>query len=129
MLVKALDPSVPPAPILRVEESVPAKVRVLDIVKVFEVVPPAIVNPVPAAVRVNPLTEVGVMAPRPIVRAGVVVAVAQVAVTPLLAAAVETDVTVPVAALVQLGASVVPLLCKTCPAVPLAKNAVVSAAD
>ena len=40
--------------------------------------------------------EVGVILPKPIVNAGVVVAVAQVAVIPLLAAAVETEVTVPV---------------------------------
>ena len=40
-------------------------------------------------------TELGVIAPNPIVNAGVVVAVAQVAVTPLFATAVETEVTVP----------------------------------
>ena len=41
-------------------------------------------------------TDVGVMAPNPMVRAGVGVAIDQVAVTPLFAAAVETEVTVPV---------------------------------
>ena len=122
-------PNVPPAPMFKVEPSVPARVRVLEIVKVLEVVPPAIVNPVAAAVKVSPLTEVGVIAPNPMVRAGVVVAVAQVAVTPLLAAAVETEVTVPVVGVVQVGAKVVPAEVKTCPAVPLAKSAVVSAAD
>jgi len=40
-------------------------------------------------------TELGVIAPRPIVKAGVGDAIDQVAVTPLLAAAVETAVTVP----------------------------------
>jgi hypothetical protein len=59
------------------------------------------------------LMEVGVIAPNPIVKAGVVVDVAHVAVTPLLAAAVDTDVTVPVAAATHEGASVVPLLCNT----------------
>ena len=58
-------------------------------------VPPAIVNPVDWVANVSPLTEVGVIAPKPMVKAGVVVAFAQVAVTPLPAAAVETDVTVP----------------------------------
>lgn len=52
-------PKVPPAPILRVEESVPAKVNVLDNVKVLDVVePPAIENPVVAGVREIPFTEV-----------------------------------------------------------------------
>ena len=109
--------------------SVPARVRELERVKVLEVVPPAIWKPVALACKVNPLTEVGVIAPNPIVKAGVVVAVAQVAVTPLLAAAVETEVTVPVVGVVQVGARVVPAEVKTCPAVPLAKSAVVSAAD
>ena len=89
-------PNVPPVPIFKVEVSVPAKVRVLDNVNVFEVVPPAMVKPVVAAVKVKPFTVPGVMFPSPMVRAGVLVAVAQVAVTPLLAAAVETEVTVPV---------------------------------
>ena len=44
------------------------------------------------------MTEVGVIAPNPIVKAGVVVLVAQVAVTPLLAAAVDTELTVPLVA-------------------------------
>ena len=109
--------------------SVPARVRVLDMVNVLEVVPPAIVNPLPPAVKVNPLTEVGVIAPNPIVRAGVVVGLAQVAVTPLLAAAVDTEVTVPVVGVVQVGAKVVPAEVKTCPAVPLANSAVVFTAD
>ena len=94
--MKALVPKVPPAPIFRVEASVPDKPSVLLTVSVLDVVPPATENPVVRLVRVNPLTEVGVMAPKPMVRAGVEVAVAQVAVTPLLAAAVETEVTVPV---------------------------------
>lgn len=41
------------------------------------------------------LIDDGVIAPNPIVNAGVVVPLAQVAVTPLFAAAVETEVTVP----------------------------------
>lgn len=75
-----------------------AMVEVSETVSVLETVPPAIVKPVPAAVRVRPLTDVGVMAPSPIVNLGVVVVLVQVAVTPLLAAAVSTEVTVPVAA-------------------------------
>src|ERR1035437_781409 len=54
------------------------------------------VNPSAADAKVRPLTDDGVMAPRPIVRAGVGEAIDKVAVTPLLAAAVETEVTVPV---------------------------------
>ena len=96
MEVKAFEPKVPPAPIFKVEVSVPARVKVLDSVNVLEVVPPAMVKPVEAAVKVRPLTVPGVMLPSPMVSAGVLVAVAQVAVTPLLAAAVETEVTVPV---------------------------------
>lgn len=42
VLVYALLPSVPPAPMFNVEPSVPARVNVLDNVNVFEVVPPAI---------------------------------------------------------------------------------------
>src|ERR1035437_3548053 len=53
------------------------------------------VNPSAADAKVRPLTDDGVIAPRPIVRAGVGEAIDQVAVTPLLAAAVETEVTVP----------------------------------
>ena len=75
--------------------SVPEKARLFEMVNVLEVVPPAIWKPIAFACKVSPLTLVGVMAPSPMVSAGVVVAVAQVAVTPLLAAAVETEVTVP----------------------------------
>jgi hypothetical protein len=65
-------------------------------VNVFEVVPPARLKPVASDDNVNPLTELGVMAPKPMVRAGVVVFDApQDAVTPLLADAVVTEVTVP----------------------------------
>ena len=112
-------PKVPPAPIFKVDPSVPARVRLFDMVNVLEVVPPATENPVPNAVRVNPLTEVGVIAPSPIVKAGVVVAVAQVAVTPSLAAAVETEVTVPVVGVDQVGTPA-PAEVKTCPVVPAA---------
>lgn len=69
-------PNVPPAPMFNVEPSVPARVKLLDTMNVLDVVPPAIWNPVALAVRVKPLTEVGVIAPNPIVKAGVVVAVA-----------------------------------------------------
>ena len=117
-----MEPRVPPPPIFKVEVSVPARVKVLDTVNVFDVVPPATVKPVAAAVKVRPFTVPGVILPRPIVRAGVEVAVAQVAVTPLLAAAVEMEVTVPVAGVVQVGAKVVPAEVKTCPAEPLAKR-------
>ena len=128
VLVKALVPSVPPVPILRVEVSVPARVRVLDIVNVLEVVPPAMVKPVVAAARVSAFTEVGVIAPKVRVIAGVVVGVATEPETPL---AVTTDalVTVPAVGVVQVGAKVVPAEVKTCPTVPLAKSAVVSNAD
>jgi hypothetical protein len=115
--VKAAVPSVPPPPILRVEVSVPAKVRVLETVRVLEMVPPATVKPVPAAVRVRPLTEVGVMAPKPMVNRGAVVVAVQVAVTPLLAAVVSTEVTVPVAAGVCQVAAVPEVAVKTCPSV------------
>jgi hypothetical protein len=54
------------------------------------------VNPVDAVARVSPLTDVGVIAPKPMVKAGVGEDIDHVAVTPLLAAAVETEVTVPV---------------------------------
>jgi hypothetical protein len=102
-----------------VDPSVPAKVNVLDNVNVLDVVPPAIVNPVVCAARVKPLTVVGVMLPNPIVKAGVVVAVAHVAVTPLLAAAVETEVTVPVGAATHVGAPA-PFDCNNWPEVPAA---------
>src|ERR1019366_8457382 len=64
-------------------------------------VPETAVVPVTARVgveepeSVTPFTEVGVMAPKPIVKAGVGEAIDQVAVTPLLASAVDTEVTVP----------------------------------
>ena len=79
---------------LRVEPSVPAKVSVFESVSVLDVVPPAIVKPVPAAVRVSPLTLVGVIAPSVSVIAGVVVAVATVPEMPF-AVATDTVVTVP----------------------------------
>jgi hypothetical protein len=69
--------------------------------------PETVVVPVMASVgvaepeRVTPLTEVGVIAPKPTVNLGVVVVFVQVAVTPLLAAVVSTEVTVPVEAAVQ----------------------------
>jgi hypothetical protein len=59
------------------------------------------------------------MAPNPIVKAGVVVAVAHVAVTPLLAAAVETEVTVPVAGVAHVGTP--PDRVRTCPVEPAVK--------
>jgi hypothetical protein len=77
-----------------VDVSVPARVRVLDTVRVLEVVPPAIVNPVAAAVNVSPLTDVGVIAPSVRVIAGVLVAVATVPLTPL-AVVTDTEVTDP----------------------------------
>jgi hypothetical protein len=64
-------------------------------VNVFDAVPPAIVNPFATELSVNPFTLVGVIAPSPIVMAGVGDAIDQVAVTPLFAVAVETLVTVP----------------------------------
>jgi hypothetical protein len=70
-------------PISNVLLSVPASVSVLDSVRVFEVVPPAIVQPVAPAVRVRPLTVVGVIAPRDSVIAGVVVEFATVPLIPL----------------------------------------------
>jgi len=93
--VNAADPSVPPAPMFKVEASVPASVRVFDTVSVLEVVPPAIVNPVAAAVNVSPFTVLGVIAPSVRVIAGVVPAVAT---DPEIPFAVVTDtvVTVPV---------------------------------
>jgi len=53
--VNAALPRVPPAPTFSVEPSVPARVRVLLTVRVFEVVPPAAENPVVRAVSDNPL--------------------------------------------------------------------------
>jgi len=106
-----------------------ARVDVSETVNVFEVVPPAIVKPVVAATNVKPLTVEGVMAPRPIVNRGAVVVAVQVAVTPLLAAVVSTEVTVPVAAVVQVGARVVPAEVRTCPAEPFANIAVTPADD
>lgn len=44
--------------------SVPDKAKVLLTVKVLGVVPPAIVNPVAAAVKVKPFTVLGVIAPK-----------------------------------------------------------------
>ena len=59
--VNAAEPSVPPAPILSVEESVPASVSVFETVNVFDVVePPASVNPVVNGVSVIPLIAVDV---------------------------------------------------------------------
>ena len=48
-------PRVPPLPMFSVLASVPDRVRVLLTVRVLDVVPPATVNPVDAAVRVRPL--------------------------------------------------------------------------
>jgi hypothetical protein len=93
VLVNALVPSVPPVPMFRVEPSVPAKVRVLEEVKVL---PAAIFKVfVPFEVMVRPLTVVGVIAPRVKVIAGVVVEVATEPETPF-AVTTETSVTVPV---------------------------------
>ena len=85
----------PPVPILRVALSVPESVMVLDIVRVLDVVPPAIRNPVVNAVSVRPLTVLGVIAPSVIVIAGVVVEFVILAEIPL-AVTTETVVTVPV---------------------------------
>ena len=63
-------------------------------VKVLDAVPPAIVNPVAAEARVKPLTDVGVIAPRVNVIAGVVVLSATSPDTPL-AVVTDTEVTVP----------------------------------
>ena len=77
--------------------------------------------------KIFPLTEVGVIAPATIVKAGVA--------PPLdepenpLAVAMETAVTVPVVGVAQVGARVVPAEVKTCPAAPFASIAVVAAAD
>ena len=56
--VNAAEPNVPPAPILSVDPSVPANVTVFDKVKVLDVVPPAIVNPVAAGVKEILFTDV-----------------------------------------------------------------------
>lgn len=101
--MNAAEPKVPPDPIFKVDVSVPAKVNVFEIVSVLDVVePPAIVNPVTAAARVNPFTVVGVIAPRVNVIAGVVVEVATEPDTPF-AVVTETDVTVPVLFVYPLG--------------------------
>ena len=63
------------------------------------------------------------------VKAGVVVAVATDVVNSGLNVPAENVVTVPVVGVDQVGANVVPAEVKTCPAVPLAKNAVVFSAD
>ena len=99
-LKKARDPSVPPVPMFSVELSVPASVSVLLTVRVFDVVPPATVNPVAAAASVKPLTLVGVITPSVRLIAGVVVALATVPETPL-AVVTETLVTVPPPAAAQ----------------------------
>ena len=111
----------------KVELSVPARVIVLDIVKVLDVVPPAIVNPVPAAVKVKPLTVVGVKLAPPIVNAGVGEAIDQVAVMPLLAAAVDTEVTVPDVGAAHVGTP--PATVRTWPAVPILRADKVLAPD
>jgi hypothetical protein len=119
VLLNALLPSVPPAPTFKVEPSVPARVRLLLTIKVL---PAAIFKVfVPLAVIVKPLTDVGVMSPNPIVNAGVVVAVAHVAVTPLLAAAVDTEVTVPEEAVDQVGIPPAETV-RTWPVVPIGKT-------
>jgi len=88
----APDPSVPPAPMLSVEPSVPVSVRVFDTLKTFAAV--SVKVPV-VVVIVRPRTVVGVIAQRTNVSAGVVVSFVMVADIPL---AVTTDivVTVPV---------------------------------
>ena len=63
-------------------------------VNVFDVVPPAIVNPTVCEARVKAFTDVGVIAPKVKVIAGVVVDVATEPETPL-AVVTDTDVTVP----------------------------------
>ena len=60
----AFVPSVPPAPMLSVEPSVPANVSVFETVNVFDVVPPATAKPVAFAVNERPFTVVAVAAPR-----------------------------------------------------------------
>ena len=92
--VNAALPSVPPDPIFNVDPSVPDRVNVFDMVSVFEVVPPAIEKPLDKALKVNPLTEVGVIAPSVNVIAGVVVGSATVPEIPF-AVTTETDVTLP----------------------------------
>lgn len=62
-------------------------------VSVLEVVPPAMEKPVASGVSVNPLTEVGVMAPNVSVIAGVEF---EVATDPLIPLAVTTDTSVTV---------------------------------
>jgi hypothetical protein len=61
---------------------VPETDAVLPTVKVFEVVPPAMVNPVVCGAKVKAFTLVGVIAPRPIVIDGEDVVLATEAVTP-----------------------------------------------
>lgn len=92
-------------------------------------VPVAIVdvNCVPDKVPVA-ATEVGVIAPRVNVIAGVVVGVATAPETPL-AVVTDTLVTVPTVGVLHIGANVVPCEVNTCPADPLANNAVVFTAD
>lgn len=107
--------------------SVPAIVKELDIAKVLPVARFKVF--VPFGVIVNPFTDVGVIAANPIVKAGVGEVIDQVAVTPLFAAAVDTEVTVPVPTEAQVGAAVPPLLFNTCPEVPFVSIAVVPAAD
>ena len=84
--VYALVPKVPPVPMLRVDPSVPAKVKVLDEVKVF---PTAMFKVlVPLAVMVRPLTVVGVIAPKVKAKAPAVL----VADTPLPVVTDDTNV-------------------------------------
>ena len=120
-LRNAREPSVPPAPTFNVEPSVPASVSVLLTVRVLDVVPPAMVNPVAAAVSVRPLTLVGVIAPSVRLMAGVVVAVATVPETPL-AVVTDTLVTVPDPAEAAAQVAVVPLEVSTYPFVPMARR-------
>lgn len=90
--VKAAEPSVPPLPIFNVLESVPLNPKVLLIVRVLLVVPPATLKPVPKEAKVNPFTEVGTITPRVSVIAGVVVEVATEPDRPF-AVTTETSVT------------------------------------
>ena len=59
----ALLPSVPPAPMFNVDPSVPASVKVLLMVSVFDVVPPATAKPIAFAVSDKPFTDVAVATP------------------------------------------------------------------
>ena len=101
---------------VRVLPSVPASVRLLLTVRVFDVVPPATENPVARAVSVRPLTLVGVIAPSVSVMAGVVVEVT----VPDMPFAVTTDTLVTAAEVAH--AAVPPLTVRIWPVVPMARR-------